>query len=364
VLNEFPAQRFIRVMEVKEPRAEHDQYEGAVALKSDLAFWTRINQDFGVPWGPWGWGCGHDVEDVDRDEAERLGLIHPGQHPDTAVKDFNEDLAASTRGLDGDLLQWLADSFGDQVEFDGDQVKWNPSLTPDPFRGRQGRPTLEDALANAGLAGKTTATEGDVLRLLDELQEDRPLPASQVLAQVNAPVAGLMNQSQITSQVQQFVNMVPPQKARVLPKITTTNKHVPGQLGSYLNGQMTLEPIMNAVESRRVVFHEMAHWLHLDGDPRWKEAVRQHFRDRTQGEKTAPLPGYGSDTEGRRDKWYHVYASRMYSGVNWDSSDGEGVELPSVYLELLAKPKELADEWNRSADFRETMTLMLRGLFA
>ena len=26
--------------------------------------------EFGVPWGPWGWGCGDDVEDVDLPGAQ------------------------------------------------------------------------------------------------------------------------------------------------------------------------------------------------------------------------------------------------------------------------------------------------------
>lgn len=123
VLDAFPAQRFIRVIDVKEPRNEHTQYEGLVALKSDPV-WTRINEDFGVPWGPWGWGCGHDVEDVSREEAESLGLIAPGQPVVPAEKNFNENLKASTRGLDADLLAKLRAEFGDQVIIDGDEMRW------------------------------------------------------------------------------------------------------------------------------------------------------------------------------------------------------------------------------------------------
>src|SRR5581483_5186559 len=58
VLNEFPAQRFIREREVKQPRPIHQQNEGVVRLKSDLEFWLGMNSPaiggFGVPWGPWG----------------------------------------------------------------------------------------------------------------------------------------------------------------------------------------------------------------------------------------------------------------------------------------------------------------------
>ena len=60
--------------EVKTERESHIPFEDKVFLKSDPVWAEQINQDFEVPWGPWGWGCGHDVEDVDRDEAESLGL--------------------------------------------------------------------------------------------------------------------------------------------------------------------------------------------------------------------------------------------------------------------------------------------------
>lgn len=127
LLNEFPAQRFIRVQEVKEPRQSHAQYEGQVYLKTDPIWATVINADFGVPWGPWGWGCGHDVEDVDRGEAESLGLIEPGAEVEPDVKNFNENLRASASGLEPDLLEKLKSEFGKQLVIEGDEMRWRPS---------------------------------------------------------------------------------------------------------------------------------------------------------------------------------------------------------------------------------------------
>lgn len=124
VLNEFPAQRFIRVIDVEHARSDHSQYEGQVRLKSDIEFWIGINKDFGVPWGPWGWGCGHDVEDVDRDEAESLGLIQPGEKVQPVEKDLNERLEASTARLDDDLSEQLLKQLGNKVVLDGDRLKW------------------------------------------------------------------------------------------------------------------------------------------------------------------------------------------------------------------------------------------------
>lgn len=132
VLDEFPAQRFIRVKEVKEPRETHQRYEDQVYLKTDPIWAKSINEDFGVPWGPWAWGCGHDVEDVDRAEAEQLGLLKPDEvvEPDTA--NFNENLRASTNGLDPDLLDKLKNEFGDQLSIEGEEMRWQPAEAPEP----------------------------------------------------------------------------------------------------------------------------------------------------------------------------------------------------------------------------------------
>jgi hypothetical protein len=124
VLDAFPAQRFIRVQPVKEPRDMHQHHEGEVHLKSDLQFWIGLNADFGVPWGPWGWGCGHDVEDVDRAEAERLGLLKPGEAVTPVETEFNDHLQASVQSLDPELQKELKDAFGNQVKFQGDAVWW------------------------------------------------------------------------------------------------------------------------------------------------------------------------------------------------------------------------------------------------
>lgn len=124
VLDAFPAQRFIRVQDVTEHRQAHAPFENQVRLKSDLGFWLAVNRDFGVPWGPWGWGCGHDVEDVDRAESEELQLIAPGQTPEPAEQSFNERLQASVRGLDPDLKQWLKQSLGDSIMLKGNAVWW------------------------------------------------------------------------------------------------------------------------------------------------------------------------------------------------------------------------------------------------
>lgn len=127
LLDQWPAQRFIRVVDVVKPRPLHQQNEGVVRLKTDLDFWIGMNVDFHLPYGPWGYNSGMDVEDVSRDEAEQLGLIKPSQKVRPADRELNDRLQASIRGLDPELLDTMGQAFGDdQVEIDEDQgaIRW------------------------------------------------------------------------------------------------------------------------------------------------------------------------------------------------------------------------------------------------
>lgn len=114
LLQWYPAQRFIRVRHSAAPRPIHAANEGAVRLKNDTKFWTSMNPDFGVPWGPWGFNSGMGVEDVDRAEALALGLIKDGDILEPDTKNFNENLAASIEDLDPDMSDWLLDSLDGQ----------------------------------------------------------------------------------------------------------------------------------------------------------------------------------------------------------------------------------------------------------
>lgn len=128
VLDEFPAMRFIRVIDVKEPRLNHAPHEDQVYLKTDPIWWLVINKDFGTPWGPFGWGCGHDVEDVDRTEVEQFGLLAPGEKLNTAPLQrflkLNQNLQASVKTLDPELVKKLLDAFGEKIVLEGDVMRW------------------------------------------------------------------------------------------------------------------------------------------------------------------------------------------------------------------------------------------------
>jgi hypothetical protein len=141
VLNEFPGQRFIRVIDVAQERTAHQPYEGQVFLKTDIKMFLRINTTFGVPWGPYGFGCGHDTEDVDRDETDAIGLTRPGEIIRGAGdEDFNQHLKASVRNLDPELIRFLREKFGTQIKIENGVAEWRlpgegpvaPTITPPP----------------------------------------------------------------------------------------------------------------------------------------------------------------------------------------------------------------------------------------
>ncbi len=130
VLDAFPSQRFIRVAAVRKPRPLHQANRNEVRRKDDLRFWLAMNDPaiggFGVPWGPWGFGSGMDVEDVGRSESDGLGLTDANERVQpVAEKDFNDRLQASTQGLSQPLINLLKIAFGDKATFEGDAVQWN-----------------------------------------------------------------------------------------------------------------------------------------------------------------------------------------------------------------------------------------------
>ncbi len=180
VLDAFPAQRFIRVREVKQERESHQKYENQVYLKTDPIWAKVINEDFGVPWGPWAWGCGHDVEDVGRPEAEQMGLIENGQELLPDVQNFNENLRASANGLDPDLLEKLKTEFGSQLVISGDELTWAgdvavpPAPAPAPPAAGNDNP-VSDAL-DLQLSGLLNQKAKAAIAAIDLVHDDGNLP--------------------------------------------------------------------------------------------------------------------------------------------------------------------------------------------
>lgn len=127
ILNAYPAWRFVRNPGAKEFRKRHVAATGSVRLKNDKKFWLRQNATdiggFGVPYGPWGFNSRMDVVNVDRAEAERLGLLSPGEQVSPGVPAFNAGLRASLSGLDPDFKALLANRLGVKIGKSAKHVK-------------------------------------------------------------------------------------------------------------------------------------------------------------------------------------------------------------------------------------------------
>ncbi len=185
-------------MDVKEPRQSHMQYENQVYLKTN-PIWARvINADFGVPWGPWGWGCGHDVEDVDRTKAEALGLLQPGEKVKPDHRALTDNLQASTKGLDPDLLVKLKNEFGDKVVFEDDFMRW------------LGQPSAEvgDKLADKDLAALGDYTSPEMhTQINDALREDGAAASMHVQKEADALSTALAKLPDYTGEVYRGVDV-------------------------------------------------------------------------------------------------------------------------------------------------------------
>jgi hypothetical protein len=165
ILDEYPAQRFIRAEGRRVPRSLHRKNTNKVRRKDDQAFWLRMNSQalggFGVPYGPWGFNSGMDVEDVNRDEAVKLGLIKEDEFIELPEEKFNDTLKASTEKMSPDIQKKLKKQIGNQVSFSDGVVNWKgtrqPPIPPPPPIRRNLFPTLGEIKPVRGLGGSTGA---------------------------------------------------------------------------------------------------------------------------------------------------------------------------------------------------------------
>ena len=375
VLDAFPASRFIRVQDVREPRQSHIQYEDQVYLKTDPIWHLVINKDFGVPWGPWGWGCGHDVEDVDRKWCETHGLLHPGQRVTPSNFGFNHGLGASMKRLAPDLVDKLRAAFGHQITIEGDTMRWTnatapaapavPVPVPVPVPAPSLKPkaqSLADILAEVGLTSEAKATPEQMATLREALREASPISQKAVIKSVTGTdAAGNLSTTNLRQMVQDFLNFFPPDLVSQLPKLKIFVGKIDGN-GSYLDAQVKLNYrrlLHDPQQLRQTLYHELMHWIHIEGPAGYRQVINQHFQARTAGELTKRLPNYGRNVVGLKDDWYEVYAGRIYYGHPYG---GQGLEVPTRYIEWLAMPSDkMAFLWNIPS-FRETMQIVLQAL--
>lgn len=126
ILDAYPAQRFIRAEQRKVPRPLHKKNRNEVRRKDDMEFWLRMNDQsiggFGVPFGPWGFNSGMDVEDVRRDKAIQMGLIAKNEQVLPPDDTFNKGLKAAA-DVEPEFLKKFLDKMGKDAYTNGEFVE-------------------------------------------------------------------------------------------------------------------------------------------------------------------------------------------------------------------------------------------------
>ena len=159
ILDAYPCQRFIRAEQRKEPRPLHERNKNKVKRKDDMDFWLKMNDQsiggLGVPFGPWGFNSGMDVEDVRRDEAEKLGLIEKNEQVLPPDDTFNKGLKASA-DVEPEFLKKFMDKVGMDAINEGEFVTLSQRMSdvpppapakrvalPEPIEPEKPKPTYQ-----------------------------------------------------------------------------------------------------------------------------------------------------------------------------------------------------------------------------
>lgn len=135
VLDQWPAQELIRVIDSKEKRDWPQRWADAggvfyggrmIALKfdpKDPGFWERLSR-FNLPYPPFDFNSGMDVQDIDRDEAIAIGLIDRDTQIAPQDRGFNDGLEAAL-GVGDTIAHAVQALFGSRATFTADGIlRW------------------------------------------------------------------------------------------------------------------------------------------------------------------------------------------------------------------------------------------------
>ena len=137
VLEAYPAQELIRMEDRKVKRTWRERWRAAggkvfagtppgmpledgfgegrlIALKDDEV-WARLSA-FGLPYPPFDFNSGVDVEDVSRSEAIELGLIGPEETVEPQAEGFGGTEEISVEGMSEEFVKALLDGMGTEYE--------------------------------------------------------------------------------------------------------------------------------------------------------------------------------------------------------------------------------------------------------
>jgi hypothetical protein len=142
ILDAYPCQELVRIEHRDQPRGGDVNaagvgafwrrkwselggqfFEGRMIARKDDTIWRRLSR-FGTPFPPFDFESGLGLEDVSRDEAERLGIINADDVIAPQDGEFNDALEASVTDLRPQMQTALTTIFGDQVEIEDGRARW------------------------------------------------------------------------------------------------------------------------------------------------------------------------------------------------------------------------------------------------
>ncbi len=322
VQDAYPALRLIRIESRRVERKWFDlwgvagakvNWVGAsktemVALRTS-PIWATLSR-FQRPWPPFDFGSGMGLEEVDRDETERLGLLPANEPPAerarrlhdnaaAAQRDWNENLSASVKGLSPDARGWLQNAFGDQLTIAGDRAVWKGDRTARPAAALPDLDTIARDVAQAtsrdqahALVALPAADRGQLSLQLTKATKTQGEKAAEF-------IGSLLHKDAATST---------PAKVR----ITRARAH-------YHPVTKTAKVPRNNVE---ITVHELAHHIETS-DPEIFAECRAFLASRTRAGETpqrlSALTGssaYGYHEIAIEDEWArrggHVYTGKIY----------------------------------------------------
>ena len=124
ILDAYPAQELVRVDAKRVPRDWPDRWEEAggellegdrMVARKDDEIWDKLgdpdlfDDGLGNPYPPFAFNSGMDVADVERGEAEKLGLIDINERVEPQDRELNQDLQADLGIRDGVLRNAVVD---------------------------------------------------------------------------------------------------------------------------------------------------------------------------------------------------------------------------------------------------------------
>ncbi len=250
----------------------------------------------------------------------------------------------------------------------------SPRLRASAFPSSSRPASFAAALDAAGLTTKPAWSRADLANLRASLRVQSPAAAADLIASISgARKTGVLTDREIRRTVQDLLDILPKDIAATLPKLTIglqdaklgdangvwspAANHIRITTAASLKG-LKGEPRRR--EMRRILSHELMHWVHDSAKgpaaDAYRAKIKAHYHTRTATD-TAEPDGHGGFY--RPDKFWKKYVGREYKQ---EAGQPAGAEIPATHFELWETPQEImfhAGPKNPdSAAFRETFSLV------